>query len=517
MTPLYRFFKKYHKWLGLVLSTIFLFFALSGIVMNHRAFFASVDVGRSWLPSEYHYDNWNNAAVRGAINLNNDSLLVYGNIGVWKTDSTLQTYSDFNNGFPAGIDNRKVSEVLETRTGELFAGTLFGLYRFLPEEQRWSPVVLPGSEPRVVALEEQGDSLIVMTRSSIFIANTKENYHTFTEQTLLPVAGREKQVSMFRTIWVIHSGEILGFTGKLLIDLSGLAMILLSISGIVYFIAPKRLRRIKERIEQKRRIKARIKWSFKWHLKVGIISSLVLFIVVFTGMFLRPPLLIPIASKQVAPIKGTTLDTPNYWSDKLRGIIYDSEQEQFLISTSDGIYALNKSLDQHPQPYEVEPPVSVMGINVFRKMSRDIYLVGSFSGLFLWNPVQETIVDYITGKPHEEQSSMRSPFGSVAVAGYLKINSDQEIYFDYSRGAVSSDSNFQMPSMPSEIVEQSGISLWNLALEIHTWRILNFLMGGFYILIVPLSGILGVILILSGVGMWFIRNRKQKRDKKRVS
>lgn len=511
MTPLYRFFKKYHKWLGIVLATVFIFFALSGIVMNHRKLFSSVDVGRSWLPSEYQYVNWNNAALRGAVNLTDDSLLVYGNIGIWKTDSMFHSFVDFNQGFSRGIDNRKISDVIETNNGTLFAGTMFGLFRFSSLENQWKEVELPSSELRIVGLEEQGDSLIVMTRSYVLVAQSTDNYTTFTEQTLLPVSGKEKQVSLFRTIWVIHSGEIWGLTGKLLVDLGGIVMILLSITGIVYFIAPKRLKRSKERVLLAKRLKKRIRWSYKWHLKVGIISSFVLLIVMLTGMFLRPPLLIPIASKQIAPIKGTTLNSSNYWSDNLRDIIYDSEQEQFLISTSDGIFKLNKTLDSHPHPYEVEPPVSVMGINVFRKVSTDTYLVGSFSGLFLWNPAQGTVVDYITGKPVEARRSMSAPFGNISVAGYLTMGLEREIVFDYGAGAISSSSNFQMPSMPLEIVEKSGMSLWNLALEVHTWRILNFMIGGFYILVVPLSGILGLILILSGAGMWFIRNRKQKR------
>ena len=61
--------------------------------------------------------------------------------------------------------------------------------------------------------------------------------------------------------------------------------------------------------------------------------------------------------------------------------------------------------------------------------------------------------------------------------------------------------------MPENIITETPISLWNLALEIHTGRIFSFLLSGFYILIVPLTGITSVIVILSGYLLW----RKKKK------
>ncbi|HDP55264.1 MAG TPA: hypothetical protein ENN24_06255 [Bacteroidetes bacterium] len=80
MSQFYKFLKKYHKWLGVTLAIFFMLFALSGIVMNHRGFFSKIDIKRSWLPKEYRYTNWNNAAIRGAKQCKTDSVLVYGNI-----------------------------------------------------------------------------------------------------------------------------------------------------------------------------------------------------------------------------------------------------------------------------------------------------------------------------------------------------------------------------------------------------------------------------------------------------
>jgi len=101
------FLKKYHKWLGLILTVFILFASVSGIILNHRKALSGIDVRRTLLPKEYHYHNWNNAAVKGTEKINNDSVLIYGNIGIWLTDSSFSKFSDFNKGFPKGIDNRK--------------------------------------------------------------------------------------------------------------------------------------------------------------------------------------------------------------------------------------------------------------------------------------------------------------------------------------------------------------------------------------------------------------------------
>ena len=134
------FFKKYHKWLGVIVAIFLLLFAFSGIVLNHRNLLSPVDVDRSFLPDEYQIVNWNNAAVKGTEKITADSILIYGNIGIWLTDSSFANYKDFNSGIPQGIDNRKVCKVLLGKNGDLWAGTLFGLFRYDYKQQQWENI-----------------------------------------------------------------------------------------------------------------------------------------------------------------------------------------------------------------------------------------------------------------------------------------------------------------------------------------------------------------------------------------
>src|SRR5690554_1351555 len=130
---------KLHRWPGLILSFFLLYFGITGIFLNHRETFSGVDVRRQALPKAYHYDNWNNAAIKGQLNLGGDSLLLYGSIGIWLSDTAFSRYEDFNRGLPQGSDPRRVFDMHRCDRGHLYAATLFGLYAYDREQQQWLP------------------------------------------------------------------------------------------------------------------------------------------------------------------------------------------------------------------------------------------------------------------------------------------------------------------------------------------------------------------------------------------
>ena len=123
-----NFARKYHKWLGIILAFFLILFAMSGIVMNHRQFFSGIDIPRHILPKEFRYNNWNNHALRGSLALNDSTMLIFGNVGIWKTNETFKHFEDFNEGFKDGIDNKKIYCLEKSTDNKIFAGTHFGLY-----------------------------------------------------------------------------------------------------------------------------------------------------------------------------------------------------------------------------------------------------------------------------------------------------------------------------------------------------------------------------------------------------
>ena len=93
------------------MSFFMLMFCLSGILLNHRSLIKDVDVSRKYLPSRYEFKNWNGGLLRGTLALD-DAILLYGNGGIWQTDSTASTFKDFNKGIPAGADCRQIRNVI---------------------------------------------------------------------------------------------------------------------------------------------------------------------------------------------------------------------------------------------------------------------------------------------------------------------------------------------------------------------------------------------------------------------
>ena len=115
--------KKYHRWIGLIVSVFMLIFCVSGIILNHRQLFRSCDVDRCWMPSNYHVANFNNGVVKGSRNIGADSVLVFGGAGLWLTDTKGEQWHDFNEGIDESADNPNIRNVVKTKNGRLWCAT----------------------------------------------------------------------------------------------------------------------------------------------------------------------------------------------------------------------------------------------------------------------------------------------------------------------------------------------------------------------------------------------------------
>ena len=498
-----NFFKKYHKWISIVFTLFIVLFSVSGIILNHRELLSGTDVNRKLLPAQYEYNNWNNAAVKSTLKLSKDSILIYGNIGIWLTDSIQSRFSDFNKGFPKGIDNRKICKLFRTNKNDLLAGTLFGLYKYSFAENKWSKINLPVHEKRIVDIIQKQDTTMVLSRSHLLITT---NISDFEIITLPNPENYNNKVGLFKTLWVIHSGEIYGEAGKFLVDILGLILAFLSISGMIVFINRIKINKAQTPVPLKVKKLKTNKWFLKWHNKLGWITLVFLLITTSTGLFLRPPFLIPIAYAKAGKIPFSELDTDNAWFDQLRRILYDAENKRFLIATSEALFYSDDNFQSELKKIIYQPPMSIMGVNVFRKVSSDTYLIGSFEGLFLWNSEIGSVFDYIKKEVYKRPERKSQPLGQFMVTAYSNDFYNSEIYFDYNFGAQSINGN-NFAGMPDKISNQK-ISLWNTALEIHTGRIFQRILGDFYILIVPLTGLSVLFILISGFVVWFKLFRK---------
>ncbi len=219
-------------------------------------------------------------------------------------------------------------------------------------------------------------------------------------------------------------------------------------------------------------------------------------------MFLRPPLLAFIWNSRVGKIPHTELATPNPWFDQLRRIYYDDEINRFIVVTMDGFYYSDDNFKTDLKQFSFQPPASVMGVTVLEKIGSYKYLVGSFEGLFTWNSQSGEVVDYIKKKLYTAPQNSGRPIGDYLVSGFTRDFKNQEYYFDYDRGAVNINGLQSFAALPENVIRDSPMSLWNVALEIQTGRIYHPVIGDFYVLIVPLTGLIVLFILVSGFIVW---------------
>lgn len=545
--------KKYHRWLGLVLSVFMLVFCVSGIILNHREVFSGCEVSRKWLPASYYIKNFNNGVVKGTVvkksaahslsSENCDSVLVYGCAGVFLTDSRLSTWQDFNAGLPESIDERNVRHVVKAKDGSLWCAALRDVYRYDENSHRWKKVELPGNEERImdVALAKDSMTVVALTRSRVFtivpfvqygeIVNIgKSSSETYrVESKIIPAPKKyEPKTTLFKLVWHLHSGEFFGLPGKLVVDAIALVLIVLSITGILLFILPYGIRRAKKLAAKARmkRLGKQFAWNMKWHNKIGYVTIVLTLWIAITGMCLRPPLMVPLVLSKLPQAVG---EDGNVWQDKLRAIRWDAVQGDWLVSTSEGFLRVDEDFSQAPKmlPDDECPKLSPMGVTVWESDGKGGWIVGSFRGIYRWNPVNHSlnqILDYFTGKPSEETSMI--PISDNLVCGYSEdFLGGKPLVFDFAKGvedakgqavALCNDEpkkSRNEESMSDLICETAPMSLWNVALELHVGRCYSPFLGPLSDLFVFLSGLLITLVLLSG---YIISHRRRKKTQARL-
>lgn len=538
--------KKYHRWFGLVLSVFMLVFCVSGIILNHREVFSGCEVSRKWLPASYHIKNFNNGVVKGTVvkksaahslsSENCDSVLVYGCAGVFLTDSRLSTWQDFNAGLPESIDERNVRHVVKAKDGSLWCAALRDVYRYDENSHRWKKVELPGNEERImdVALGKNSMTVVALTRSRVFTIvpfvqygeivkigkSSSETYRV--ESKIIPAPKKyEPKTTLFKLVWHLHSGEFFGLPGKLVVDAIALVLIVLSITGILLFILPYGIRRAKKLAAKARmkRLGKQFAWNMKWHNKIGYVTIVLTLWIAITGMCLRPPLMVPLVLGKLPQAVG---EDGNVWQDKLCAIRWDAVQGDWLVSTSEGFLRVDEDFSQAPKmlPDDECPKLSPMGVTVWESDGKGGWIVGSFRGIYRWNPVNHSlnqILDYFTGKPSEETSMI--PISDNLVCGYSEdFLGGKPLVFDFAKGVEDAKGQVinildEKDAMSDLICETAPMSLWNVALELHVGRCYSPFLGPLSDLFVFLSGLLITLVLLSG---YIISHRRRKKAQARL-
>ncbi len=105
-----------------------------------------------------------------------------------------------------------------------------------------------------------------------------------------------------------------------------------------------------------------------------------------------------------------------------------------------------------------------MGINVFQNYENGYYLIGSFTGLFLWNPESSDIYNYITGELYRESGRGR-PVGDYKITGLIKDPENKQYLIEYGIGVQPIRHNSIFPEVPENILRNQRFPFGTFALK----------------------------------------------------
>ncbi len=508
--------KKHHKYIGILMLFFFSMFCISGILLNHRKCIEDFSVSRRFLPEKYQYKKWNNGLLRASIRYKS-SVLIYGDNGIWETKDEGESFQDYNKGLPKSQDQRVIRKIIKNWQGELFAVGQWQLFHKKDSDEEWTPIPIPLDEDeKLCDIIEKGSDLYLLSRSHLFEASYP--YTNFKIHPLPAPQNYEDKCSLFTLVWNLHSGQVWGLTGRLIVDVIGVVLLIICLTGFLFTLF-RWIAKLKKR--KSKRISKILNTNLQRHNFFGRKTLLLTLFITLTGWALRPPLLIPLAKISLPTPPLTTLKSDNPWKDKLRALRFDASLQEWIFSTSKGFFH-TKDLHLAAESFSQEVPVSVMGINVWEKdpKNSERYIIASFSGIFYWSPRENKVWDYYTLE--EVHHFSKNPFGQKPISGYSDdfcssshMDNPEICGLDVCRAMVV---NYQLGSDELEQPKELSLlpmSLWHLALEVHTGRIYSFLGNMGALLFISIIGLFALWAIWSGKKVQIPLKRRSLFSKKK--
>lgn len=519
MKRLFKTSKWFHKYLGLALILFLMWESVSGIMMNHPELISDFSVPRWAVPEHYHVKNWSRSSLIKMIYSERDSVRAFacGKVGVWETKDGGKTFHSYMNDFPTSPFYKKTNDIflLNYESEEyIFAATDGGLYISDLTTNNWTKIKLSSEKEKVKKILKIKNRIKIVTESNFYeselsLLSPRKLLFTKTE---LAKDNDEQVVTLVELFFHLHDGRILGLPGKLLFDLVGVIIFFLSISAFYAWYFPKRLKRKRnKKILLKKSEKKAFKFLFKYHLKLGIWAAAIMLIVAGTAFFMRPPMLAVIATGTI-PAKwypGFLPDNP--WHEKIHTALYDPIDDKIILETTEGLYQANNESLLNFQKTKLNSPIFVMGPTVFDTLGHGGYLIGSFNGLFHLERSTGKPIDILTGEEAENISNVRP--AEKMITGYFKTPQGEEFITAHEKGLLpigNSKLNNRF-EMPKEILTECRMPLWNYLFEIHNGRFFKGMLGGLYILLVPIGSLFFFIAIVTGVYDWFVIKNKKKK------
>ncbi len=512
MKRLYKISKFLHKYISLLLLLFLVWMSISGILMNHPELISGLSIPYKCLPEHYRADNW----ARSTLNSVQYSKFEYGLAyvggfeGVWKSTDAGYTFESMNeNGLPESRYYRRVKSLLNTDiegNDLLVAGLYGGLYMYDTFSSKWNNIKLEGKNPKIARILEYKDSIVVFSESDAFIA--AKSLPLKFERIGLIRFNDDNKLTMVEFMFSLHTGELWGLPGKLLFDIAGIILLFLSVSGFYLWAAPKKS---VFRLKMLRKFN-KVRWKLynffaKYHFKLGIYSAIILLIFGITGLFMRPPMIAAIFGSSIDKSVILGYDNSNPWNHRIRNAMYDGVRNKVIIDAKDGYWVSDRGLRGNFVKQAPPVPIFAMGATVMETDTYGNHLIGSFAGLFKVD-YKGIILDVSTGKTPYNVTALRP--GANLVTGYFVTPEGEEYIATHFAGLMRANDRAKNSNkfvMPEHILNSAEMPFWTFLFELHNGRMFQGILGKYTILFIPVTSLLFILLIVTGIFDWFYRKK----------
>jgi hypothetical protein len=459
-----------------------LYMSCSGILLNHPRLIAGLNAPAFLLPPDMRINTWGRGAAQCFAKINDSLLVVGGKAGVFVVKGQSNTVERRIRGLPRSVSRGEVTALVHDGA-RLFAATPSGVYVSTDTAATWRPTDIRQS---IVTMVRRGGSILAFAPDSVYaLAAGKWSGHGLREHT-----AHASSSGLVHLVFSLHSGAVLGLPGRLLIDIAGLALFVLSLSGLVLFALPRLRGPVKKTLA--RTAKPILRYHLKHYKQLGLLLAVPMLLLPLTGFFMRPPFVMLLAPKTRPAAKSASEAS----FGGVSAAAFDSVRGRILLADKNTLYRLDTSLSGMPRVISPKLPVHPMGITGIAVEQSGSILVGSFSGLIRYSPADSSVTSFADGAPvkpgpyprHKKLWQVRS----------LGACGDSLVVVDFRTGPFYRDNTPVLGPMPASVGRLSPFSLWNFLFELHNGRILRSWFPNGYMLHNPIAALLCMIALVTG-------------------
>ena len=345
-----------HKWMGLIAAVWLIVLGLTGFLLDHR------DTWR-WLWQGGVSENWINNVVDKKsksgqikyyqINPENSQQHIAGGLtGLWWSNDAGEYW--LKTRF-IGVERAPmISAVIFTEKNKVWVASDDGLWLSENGGVSASQVTLAGSWVSAISENKKTNALIgVVERTKIFNYKIQTQQTSFINIKPVKVESLPKAISLSRFTRDIHYGRgVFDIPLSLLWnDISAIAMIVLPLTGFLFYWFPKKWRKDKKlnrKISHKFK-KQSMRWLFRLHGPTfGLIAAIPFIYLSLSGILLDhgKELRGWMKSIQVTRSWQTPVYNLNSWQGEIYGIVnYSDNPEKFSVGTRLGLYTTEDNGD----------------------------------------------------------------------------------------------------------------------------------------------------------------------------